>query len=102
MTTRGAAGLRTLRGSTRRVSGCLFAEARAQVGEHIADTAGPTFKVSGHTHPFLTTRRARVRDFASPLSSSSALVFRSPHSSASAVPPLLAPPDRPRLYRCDV
>jgi hypothetical protein len=75
---------------------------RARAGECFADTAGPTFKASGRTHPLLTASRARVRDFASPLSYSSALALRLPRSSASAAPPLLVPPVRPRLFRCDV
>jgi hypothetical protein len=82
--------------------GVYFAGARTRVGERFADTTGLTFKASGRTNPFLTTRRARVWNFAFPSSSSSALALRSPHSSASAAPPPLAPPGRLRLHRRDV
>jgi hypothetical protein len=53
-----------------RVGGCS-AGARARVGESPAGTAGSAFKVRGRACPFKTTRRAQVRDFAFPLSSSS-------------------------------
>jgi hypothetical protein len=43
---------------------------RARVGESLADTAGPTSKVRGRVRPFKTARRALVRDFAFPSSSS--------------------------------
>jgi hypothetical protein len=80
----------------------LVSSGRTRVGERFADTAGPAFKVSGRTHPFLTARWARVRDFCFPLSPSFALASRSPCSSAFAAPPPLAPPDCPRLRRHDV
>jgi hypothetical protein len=44
---------------------------RVRVCESPADTAGPTSKVRGRAGPFKTARRAQVRDFAFPSSSSS-------------------------------
>jgi hypothetical protein len=43
--------------------GAYFGGTCARVGERFADAAGPTFKASDRTLPFLTVRQARVRDF---------------------------------------
>jgi hypothetical protein len=84
-----------------RVGGC-FVGAHARVGESPADTAGPTSKARGRACPFKTVRRARVQDFALHCLLPVALRSRSPCSLASAAPPLLALPARPRPLHCDV
>jgi hypothetical protein len=84
------------RGVTR-VGGCSV-RARARVGESSADTAGPASKVRGRGCLFKTARRARVQDFAFPLSSSSrariplSVLFRIRSATASCAP---SPPETP-------
>jgi hypothetical protein len=83
-----------------RVGSC-FTGVRARVGERSADTAGPTSKARGRACPFKTTCRARVQDFALPLSSSSrariplSVLFHIRSTTAFCVP-------SPRLLRRNV
>jgi hypothetical protein len=67
-----------------------------------ADTAGPASKVRGRAYPFKIVHRAQVRTLLSHRLLPLALASRSLRSFASAAPPLLALPARPRLRHRDV
>jgi hypothetical protein len=84
-----------------RVGSC-FTGARARVWAKVPLTRGGASKARGRMCPFKPVRRARIPNYASHYLLPLALASRSPFSLASAAPPLLALPARPRLRRRDV